>query len=361
VRAIKDGAIDFITKPWENQKLLATVRSAYQLRRSRLEIKRLRQNQKQLVESINRDFSIVKGASKAMQKVFETVEKVAGTDANILVTGENGTGKELIAREIHNKSYRKNEIFMRVDLGSLAEGLIESELFGHAKGAFTDAKEDRTGKLEAASGGTLFLDEIGNLSHASQSKLLTILQNRTVTPLGSNRNIAIDIRLISATNKDLIRMISEQAFRDDLYYRINTIHIEIPPLRNRKEDIPDMVIHFLRHYGDKYHKAGLRISGRTMKRLTEYSWPGNVRELQHAVEKAVILASSDLLMPDDFIPEKTIPIDTGGGNQILTLEKAEKQAISRTLQHCRGNLSKAAKMLKIGRQTLYNKMKKHGL
>ncbi len=361
VRAIKEGAVDFVAKPWENNKLLATLRSAYHLRRSKLEIKKLRQSQRHLIESITRDFIMVKGSSASMKKILDTVDKVALTDANVLVTGENGTGKELIAREIHYKSNRRNEIFMRVDLGSLAESLIESELFGHVKGAFTDAKEDRTGKLEAASGGTLFLDEIGNLSLSSQSKILSILQHRTVTPLGSNKNIPVDIRLISATNRGLPTMIEEGLFREDLYYRINTIHIEIPPLRERKEDIPELAGHFFRYFKDKYNKPGLRISGQTMKQLADYGWPGNVRELQHSVEKAVILASSEVLVPADFIPEKTESFTTMDPGNPLTLENVEKQAIIHAIRHSRGNLSQAAKILQIGRQTLYNKMKKYNI
>lgn len=359
VRAIKEGAFDFIPKPWENHKLLATMKSALKYRQSKMEIKKLKQSQKHLSESISREFTLVKGPSEKMKTVYSTIGKVAATDANVLITGENGTGKELFAREIHRLSELRDEIFMPVDLGSLSDSLIESELFGHVKGAFTDAKEERIGKLEAASGGTLFLDEIGNLTLSSQSKLLSVLQNRTISPLGSNKMIPINIRLICATNMDLQQLIAKDLFRQDLLYRINTIHIAIPSLRERKEDIPALIQYFLKHYKAKYKKPGLHIPNHEMKGLKHYSWPGNIRELQHSVEKAVILSDSEILHASRFIPENIMHATSAHEPVVKTIDEAEKQAIILAIKHCSGNLTHASEMLQIGRQTLYNKIKKY--
>ncbi len=359
VRAIKEGAADFVVKPWDNYKLLATLQSAFNLRKSKIEVKKLRQNQQNLSESHGSDFNLVRGPSKIMESLYQAIPKIAQSDASVLITGENGTGKEVIAREIHKQSNRKNEIFMRVDLGSLNESLFESELFGHVKGAFTDAREDRIGKIESASGGTLFLDEIGNLSLAMQSKLLTVLQNREICPLGSNRNTIIDVRFIFATNKDLEKMILEKSFREDLFYRINTVQIAIPPLRDRIDDIPVLIRFFVDYYKAKYSKPQIQIHKNALHALQEYPWPGNIRELQHAVEKAVILSNSEFLQAADFFVNMRHLNPEGGSKKFSSLEEAERQTIISVLERNKGNLSKTARELKIGRQTLYNKLKKY--
>ncbi|HPF04049.1 MAG TPA: sigma-54 dependent transcriptional regulator [Bacteroidales bacterium] len=299
---------------------------------------------------------LVYGASPTMINVLNIIRKVASTDANVLLTGENGTGKELIAREIHNRSHRAGELMISVDIGSIPETLLESELFGHVKGAFTDAGEDRKGKFELASGGTLFLDEIGNLTLHSQSKLLSVLQNRKIVRIGSNRETGIDIRLISATNADLPELVSEKRFREDLLYRLNTITINVPPLRDRVDDIPILANHFLRLYCEKYGKGTMRINTHALEKLSNYSWPGNVRELQHSVEKAVIMCESNVLLPSDFelqhIVRKTRSEDE------LTLEQMERRMILESLRRHGNNLSVVASKLGITRQTLYNKLRK---
>jgi transcriptional regulator with PAS, ATPase and Fis domain len=293
-----------------------------------------------------------------MKKVMNLVKKVAPTDANILITGENGTGKELVAREIHQYSKRKNEIMISVDMGSVSETLFESELFGHVKGAFTDAKEERTGKFEAADKGTLFLDEIGNLSLSLQAKILAVLQNRTVTKLGSNKPIPVDIRLISATNKNLKEMVSDGLFRQDLFYRINTITIELPPLRERENDIILLAEYFLDKYRKKYEKFELKINQKGMKKLLKHHWPGNVRELQHCIEKAVILADNNILSENSF----SFDGSTNKNNlPFRTIEEMEKEMIVNSLKNNENNMSKAAKSLGITRQTLYNKIKKYDI
>jgi DNA-binding NtrC family response regulator len=299
---------------------------------------------------------LIHGASPTMIKVFNIVQKVAGTDANILITGENGTGKELVALEIYNRSKRAGELMISVDMGSLPETLLESELFGHVKGAFTDAREDRKGKFELASNGTLFLDEIGNMSLHSQSKLLNVLQSRKIVRVGSNRETAVDIRLICATNRDLMKMVSEGRFREDLLYRINTILIEVPPLRDRVDDIPVLANHFLKVYCEKYNKEVMRFNTHTLEKLANYNWPGNVRELQHSVEKAVIMSDSAILLPSDFElnqPSKIIY------HKEVTLEEMEKQMILESLKRNGNNLSVVASKLGITRQTLYNKLAKY--
>jgi len=359
VRAIKEGAADFVVKPWDNYKLLATLQSAFNLRKSKNEVKKLRQNRRNLSESHGNDYNLVRGPSKIMESLYQAIPKIAQSDASVLITGENGTGKEVIAREIHKQSNRKDEIFMRIDLGSLNEGLFESELFGHIKGAFTDAKEDRIGKIESASGGTLFLDEIGNLSLVMQSKLLTVLQNREICPLGSNRNTVIDVRFVFATNKDLEKMILEKSFREDLFYRINTVQLAIPPLRDRVDDIPVFTRFFLDYYKAKYSKPLIQIHKNAMRALQDYPWPGNIRELQHAVEKAVILGSSEFLQAADFFVNMRHLNPEVGNKTFSTLQEAERQTIISILERNKGNLSKTARELKIGRQTLYNKLRKY--
>jgi DNA-binding NtrC family response regulator len=298
---------------------------------------------------------LVQGASPTMINVMNIVRKIAPTDANVLITGENGTGKELVAKEIHNLSGRSGELMINVDMGSLTETLFESELFGHVKGAFTDAKDDRKGKFELATGGTLFLDEIGNLSLQSQSKILNALQNRQITRVGSNRQIPINIRLICATNCDLMKMVGEGKFREDLLYRINTIMIEVPPLRDRVDDIPILANYFIKVYCEKYNREPIKINTHALEKLTNYSWPGNVRELQHAIEKAVIMSDSPVLLPSDFEFGSTAK---NVFHHELTLAEMEKKIILDCLKRNGNNISLTAAKLGITRQTLYNKLKK---
>jgi DNA-binding NtrC family response regulator len=360
VKALREGAIDFILKPWDNDKLLATINAAWKLRTSRKEALILKNDNQFLKKEIKRgEEKIVLGASPTMINVMNIVRKVAGTDANVLITGENGTGKELVAREIHNLSKRSNELMVNVDMGSITESLFESEMFGHVKGAFTDAKEDRTGKFEIAHKGTLFLDEIGNLSLQSQAKLLSALQNRHIVRIGSNRQIPIDIRLICATNCVLSSRVSEGLFREDLLYRINTIQIEVPPLRDRVDDIPVLAFHFLRVYCEKYNKPGKRLSTQALEKLANYQWPGNIREMQHSIEKAVILADTSVIGPSDF----TFSVSSKGSaeDDITTLEEMEKKLIAESIKKHDNNLSIVASKLGITRQTLYNKLKKYDL
>ncbi len=359
VRAIREGAVDFILKPWDNSKLLGTLNAAWQLRASRLEASTLKKDNQLLKKEINRGGGkIVLGASPTMINVMNIVRKVSGTDANVLITGENGTGKELVAREIHNLSKRAGELMVSVDMGSITETLFESELFGHVKGAFTDAREDRLGKFEQAHRGTLFLDEIGNLSLQSQAKLLSVLQNRYVVRVGSNKQIPIDIRLVCATNCDLMQMVSEGRFREDLLYRINTIMIEVPPLRDRVDDIPILANYFLRLHSERYGKGSLKMSTHAIEKLANHNWPGNVRELQHAVEKAVILSDTPILKPSDFVFSST-PGSLVHGD--ISLDDMEKKLIIDSLKRYGNNMSIVAAKLGITRQTLYNKMKKFGL
>ncbi|WP_228236561.1 sigma-54-dependent transcriptional regulator [Allomuricauda sp. M10] len=358
VRALKEGAADFILKPWNNERLMATVRTAYELRKSKREIHSLKQKESNLKQVINADKNLIVGQSKALNEVLNLVGKVAKTDVNVLITGENGTGKEVIARELHRLSSRKDEVFINVDMGSIAENLFESELFGHTKGSFTDAKEDRAGKFEAAHQGTLFLDEIGNLSLQMQAKLLSCIQNKSVVRVGSNKPINVDIRLVCATNCNLEKMVSDGLFREDLLYRINTIHIEVPPLREREDDIVVLAEFFLKKFAQKYDKPGLKINNLAQEKLMEYSWPGNIRELQHTMERAVILSDGNVLKPSDFLlnTKSNLSLDL----QPLTLNEMEQQMIFKALEQHDGNYSAAAEQLGISRQTLYNKLKKKG-
>jgi len=359
VKALKKGAADFILKPWDNEKLKATLQNVYKLRESRKEIKNLKRKESALKSEINRENYFIIAQSPQMRQVLNLVRKVAKTDANVLITGDNGTGKELIARELHRLSKRADEILVSVDMGAISETLFESELFGHKKGSFTDAREDRTGKIENANSGTLFMDEIGNLPIHLQPKLLTVLQNRMVTPIGSNKPVSVDIRLICATNRNFDKMVADGTFREDLLYRINTIHIEIPPLRERKEDILAIAEYFLKIYYNKYRKQEMIISDSGWSKLTSYQWPGNVRELQHTIEKAVILSDKRELTPDDFFFKPVMP----EMNDFIegTIEEMEQKMIARMIQKCGSNLSAAAEQLGITRQTLYNKMKKYNL
>ncbi len=359
VEAMKIGAIDFLVKPWEREKLMTTVENVYQLSRSKKEVQKLKSREKVMAGDIDKSFPEILSRSEVMQPIFEAIRKVAKTDANVLILGENGTGKELVARELYRKSAREKEPFIKVDLGSLPESLFESELFGHKKGAFTDAREDRQGRLEIASGGTLFLDEIGNLTTAQQSKLLTVLQARQVVPIGSNRPIDIDIRLVSATNCHLEQMIAEGSFRQDLLYRINTVEITLPPLRERSGDIPLLAAHYLDVYAAKYGKPSLALEKSAIKALENYPWPGNIRELQHTMERAVIMSDAAALTSDDFmLDKKPAPAVSG---EVLQKDEMEKQLIQRAVKKWEGNLTKAADEMGMGRTTLYRKMKKYGL
>jgi len=360
VNAIRQGAADFIEKPWDDDKMLASVFKAWELRRSKLEINNLRDKQKHLSEKIDHQYDFFMGSSPAMEKIFRTIDKVSATDASVLILGENGTGKEVIAREIHRRSARSKEVFIGVDLGSLSETLFESELFGHLKGAFTDAREDRPGRFEIATGGTLFLDEIGNVPPSLQSKLLTTLQSREVTRLGSNRSVPVDIRLISATNKPVHELTTDGRFREDLLYRINTIQLEIPPLRNRTEDILPLLEHFLKKYTEKYCKSEFKVDKSAMERLLQYSWPGNIRELQHMAEKAVILGEGSTLNTEDFFFGAR-PRMQASLADILNLEQLEREAIRRSIAKSGGNITKAVKELGISRRALYYKLKKYAI
>jgi len=358
VKAMKEGAMDFVVKPWNNERLIVTLKTAVQLRRSRHQVKDLSRQKESLSAELNKQTFDIIGESPAILEVMRVVEKVAPTDANVLISGENGTGKELIAREIHNRSGRLGAPMITVDLTTVHESLFESELFGHVKGAFTDARSDRTGRLEVANGGTLFLDEIGNLPYHMQAKLLTVLQNRQVTPVGSNEARSIDIRLVCATNKDMNRLVDEGRFRDDLFYRINTIHVEVPPLRERDEDVVLLARYYLNHYCSKYGKEGLTFAPEALDKLRSYHWPGNVRELRHAVEKAVILTEASAIGPGDFFFHH----EASAGEKEpwpRRFEDIEKKAIIRALANNGGKLSSAAGELGITRQTLYNKLKKY--
>lgn len=362
VKAIKAGATDFVLKPWENEKLLATLFSAMRLRESRDEVETLKFKNHEINQVLNDRFSEIIGQSNSMQKIFQTIDRIAKTDANVLLLGENGTGKELVARAIHRNSSRQNENFVGVDLGSITETLFESELFGHKKGSFTDAKEDRAGRFELANNGTLFLDEIGNLSMPLQAKLLAVLQNRKVSRVGSNKDTPIDIRLICATNMPLYEMVKENRFRQDLLYRINTIEVEIPPLRDRLEDIPLLATHFLKHYAAKYDKTVNKISEGAMTRMHKHPWPGNIRELQHAIERAVILSNSSVLQPEDF---NFTPVTAKEDGQLsleqYNLEEVEKLLIRKVLKKYNGNITQAASELGLTRSSLYRRLEKYGL
>ncbi len=357
VEAMKIGAVDFVVKPWDNEKLIATVNAAVQLSNSKREVAKLKQHQIRMAEVYTQpDISII-GESKAIKNVFSIVNRVATTDANVLLLGENGTGKELVAKAIHHRSSRNDGPFVKVDVGTIPESLFESELFGHVKGAFTDAKQDRVGRFELASGGTLFLDEIGNLPLSLQSKLLTALQNRVITPVGSNQQIAIDIRLISATNENIEKLVEEGVFREDLLYRINTVEITVPPLRERVDDIPLLLNHFCLMYNNKYNKS-LSVHPEVIKTMEHYAWPGNVREFQHAVERAVILCEGERISNEDF----QFPGQRSASTERLTnLNDVERKAIEESIRKNKGNLSKAAKELGLGRTTLYRKIEKYGL
>ena len=361
VQAMKQGAADFVTKPWENDRLLATLLAAVNLRRSRMETVQLRNRHRGLAAATNTEVQMI-GTSSAALRVFETIRRTAPTDANVLILGENGTGKELVAREIHRHSRRADEVFLRVDLGSLSPQLFESELFGHRRGAFTDAREDRVGLFRAATGGTLFLDEIGNVPLHLQSKLLAVLERREVVPVGADKPEPIDVRLISATNLPPGHLADADRFRQDLFYRINTVEITLPPLRERREDIPLLLEHFIAIYAQKYNFPAKRLSAAALDELMAHAWPGNVRALRHAVERALILSEGTILEADDFsLVTARANGPTGGSRDTSRLDDIERGAIARALAENKGNVSRAAAGLGLTRASLYRRKTKYGL
>lgn len=360
VRAIKAGATDFIPKPWEKEKLLATLSSGMKLRRSQREVNLLKEQVEALSDG-NADERII-GESDAMRAIFDTVEKLRDTDANILILGENGTGKDIIARLLYRHSPRSGKPFVTIDLGSIPEQLFESELFGYEKGAFTDARKAKAGRMEVATGGTLFLDEIGNLSLPMQAKLLTAIEKRQISRLGSTQSTPIDVRLICATNADIRRMVEEGRFRQDLLYRINTIELHIPPLRERGNDILLLADHFLQRYARKYRKEMRGLTREAKNKLLKYAWPGNVRELQHTMERAVILGDGSLLRSENFVFQaSSVACPHKEEKEVLNLEQLERQAVERAMRLSEGNMTKAAEYLGITRFALYRKIEKLGL
>ena len=350
VKALKNGAADFLLKPWDNQTLIDKVTEAYRSRKA---------PERTVKVDRAEGFEMLVGRSPAMLQLMKVVSKVARTDANILITGENGTGKEILAREIHRLSPRGARPMLNVDMGAISESLFESELFGHERGAFTDAHESRPGKFEAANGSSLFMDELGNLPLPLQTKLLTVLQSRNVTRLGSNKVIPVDIRLISATNKDIPEMVKQGMFREDLFYRINTIHLELPPLRERGDDILLFIDSFLRKFTSKYQRQEIRIHEQTVEKLRSYHWPGNIRELQHTIEKAVILCEGSVIRPKDILVKQTWQPQATA--TVPNLEEVERRAIETAILQNNGNLTAAAEQLGVSRQTLYNKLKRFKL
>lgn len=355
VRSLKEGAADFVIKPWHNEKLITTIREA-------LNKKGADKSSGSLVSSAATGKTVV-GESAAMKDIFVKIEKIAPTDANVLILGENGTGKDLVAHAIHQQSLRANKPFIKVDAGALTETLFESELFGHKKGAFTDAREERIGRFEAANGGTLFLDEIGNISLQQQAKLLSALQNRQIIKLGSNEPIPVDIRLICATNLPLAELANENRFRKDLVYRINTVEITLPPLRKRKEDIPLLAQHYVTVYAEKYIKPNIQLDKKAIDKLVEHPFPGNVRELQYSIERAVIMTEGDTLSANDLIfsPIETARMQAEEEEQDLKLSSMEKNTILRVIEKHSGNITKAAKELGLTRTALYRRLTKYDI
>ncbi|MDX1628118.1 MAG: sigma-54 dependent transcriptional regulator [Fulvivirga sp.] len=360
VEAMKEGATDFIVKPWQNEKLLATIQTAYKLGQQEQKVKQLEGREKIISSDISSHFEMI-GNSHEMNEIRKIIEKVAKTDAEVLILGENGTGKEVAARAIHQNSLRAEEVFISVDLGSIPENLFESELFGHKKGAFTDAKEERIGRFEAASGGTLFLDEIGNLSPNLQTKLLTALQNKKITKVGTNEPVEVDVRVICATNSDIKNLVQEDKFREDLLYRINTVEMEVPPLRDRIDDIPLLANHFLNKYASKYHKQGAKLSEEALGILKKYHWPGNIRELQHAIERSVIMLEGNEITASDFRFLKKDDSSYQAEFEDYNLEHIEAWAIHKAIKKHNGNVSHAAKELGLSRGALYRRMDKYNI
>jgi two-component system response regulator HydG len=358
VKSIKEGAVDFLPKPWDKEKLVATIINAYQQARARKENKELKSRHKALQHHLNQNNQVFIASSAAMENVIHAIQQVAATDANVLLLGENGTGKEVVARAIHNQSNRADEAFISVDLGSVPATLFESEMFGHEKGSFTDAKETRIGKFELANKGTLFLDEIGNLSADLQVKLLSVIQSRSLTKIGSSKVVQLDVRIICATNAPIYEMVKNGTFRQDLFYRVKTIEIKLPPLRERREDIPLLTKYYLEEFSRRYNKE-VELDDALLQKLSHYAWPGNIRELQHAVERAVILGKGPLLKAEDFQLSPTVESDTGPTT--LNLSDVEKNVIKHALKKCNGNLTRASEELGIGRTTLYRKIDEYGL
>ncbi len=361
VRAMRNGATDFVQKPWDNDRLLSTLKAGLKFRLSSIEYKKTHVNHEQLNADLMQQFPEFIGECPSIKRIMDVVDKVSKTDANILITGENGTGKGLIAKEIHHRSDRSKQIMVTVDMSSIPVSLFESELFGHKKGAFTDAKHDRIGRFETAGKSTLFLDEIGNLSLNMQTKILNVLQERQIVPLGSNKIVPIDVRLVCATNKNLEKMVMEGLFRQDLLFRINTIQIDLPPLRERGSDIDLMAGFFLDKFSVKYEKGQMAFNKEAIIALKTYPWPGNIRELEHAIEKAVILAEGMIVKADDLFLKKVPFMHATIQDSPVSFDEYEKDIIRKALLRNLGNLSIASRELGISRQTIYNKMKKYGL
>ena len=361
VQAMKLGAVDFIIKPWNKDQLLASIRNVFAQNRIDKADKKHKYNRPDSDHILNSRYPQIFSKSASMMQVLETIKTVAPTDANVLIMGENGTGKELAAWSLHSESLRKNNAFVHVDLGAIPETLFEAELFGHTRGAFTDAKEDRTGRFQAASGGTLFLDEIGNLNKSMQAKILTAVQHREIIKIGTNQPVSINIRLISATNMPLYQMAESFEFRQDLLYRINTVEIILPPLRERKEDISLIADYYIKQYSEQYGKQGISITADTLGKLEHYQWPGNIRELAHAIERAVILNKSGTLKPEDFILKIKVQPSPLMDEPIVSVEDYERKAIINALSKNNGNLSRAANDLGVARSTLYRKISQFGL
>ena len=361
VEAMKLGATDFISKPWQNEKVVATLSAAVKLRQSRTEASRLKQTNSALVEIASGAMQPMLGDSEAMAAINNLIERTAPTEANVLVQGENGTGKELVARAIHQQSGRSKEVFMPVDLGSITESLFESELFGHIKGAFTDARQDKVGKIQAAEGGTLFLDEVGNLPLHLQAKLLSVLETRQVIPVGADKFVDVNVRIVAATNLSPDKLRDETVFRQDLLFRLNTVEIQLPPLRERTEDIPGIARHYIDYYARKYNKNFEAVMPEVIDAISAYNWPGNIRALRHAIERAVILAEADALTLSEFQLDEKVEVTPSETTPILNLEELEKSAIRQALTQHRYNISHAAKELGLTRAALYRRMEKHGL
>ena len=377
VQAMKIGATDFITKPWQNEKLVATLSAGVKLHQSRHEARRLKEANSALVEVASASMQSMLGRSNAMLMLHRLIERTAPTDANVLILGENGTGKELAARALHRLSNRKDNIFMALDLGAITESLFESELFGHIKGSFTDAKNDRVGRMQACSDGTLFLDEIGNLPLHLQAKLLSVLEQKQVIPVGATKPVPIDIRIIAATNMPRKQIMDESRFRQDLLFRLNTVEITVPPLRERREDISEIARYYGELYARKYNRVNKSFSTATIEALTNYDWPGNVRALRHALERAVILSEGDRFEPGDFnlssissseltdaqtaVTDGAASPNSAGSEHDLNLEALERNTIQKALKRNRYNISHAAKKLGLTRAALYRRMEKHGL
>jgi DNA-binding NtrC family response regulator len=363
VKAMQSGASDFIEKPWDEELFLASILRAAKLNENKKQINKLSEKNKLLSKQNTGNLEMVNGVSEKMQIIHQTIDKISPTDANVLVTGENGTGKELIAKNIHAKSIRNENPFITVDLGSLSPNLFESELFGHKKGAFTGANSNKTGWFEIAHGGTLFLDEIANLSLEQQAKLLSAIQKKEISPVGSTKIIPLDIRIVSATNANLQGLVKSGKFREDLLYRLNTIQIELPALKNRKEDIPQLVEFYLHKFVHKYKKENLKISPTLLNRLQNYNWPGNIRELKHSIERAVIMSEDNKLNISDIYNENQNLKSHENSNELdlLNLDNNEKHLIQKVINLAKGNYTKASEILGISRKTLYNKIDKYEL